>query len=112
MAIVASEVDLGAVPEMFAGPPQRYAAFLYEEIAPVLAKTEASVVVATPRGVGVAGPQATARGALRGGAVRLARDPSPAQLGAAAVDGVHAVAAANGHRSASGAPAKTAAEPW
>jgi hypothetical protein len=97
VAVVGSEIDLGAVPEMFDGPPQKYATFLYDEISPVLAKTEASVVVATPRGVAVAGPQASPAAEAALARMRVSADPSPRVLTRAAVDGVRAVAAANGH---------------
>lgn len=112
VAVIGSEVDLGGVPELFTGPPQRYADFLYGEIGPALVKTDATLLVVTPRGAAVAGPQATdaARSALAGR--RIPADPSPAVLAQAAVDGVRAVAAANGHPLPSGAAGEDDGGPW
>ncbi len=97
VAVIGSEVDLGAVPDLIDRPPQRYAELLYKELAPVAARTEASVLVAMPRGVAVAGPQATAAARAAVKDVRVADGASPAALTTAAAEGIRAVSEANGH---------------
>jgi hypothetical protein len=112
VAIVGSEVDLGASPELLEEPPQRYANVLYDEISPVLSKTEASVLVATPRGVAVAGPQATAAAKSALADLPLGADPSAARLTRAAADGVRAVAEANGHPLPQSGDGENDGVPW
>lgn len=91
VAIIASPVDLGSVPEMF-GKPQAYADFLDREI---LAFHRGDLLVVMPGGFGVAGPNAAkAKKALQGAQTASA---APGPLGKAAIDGIIRVAKAAGH---------------
>jgi hypothetical protein len=60
VAVIATAVDLGAVPELF-GRAQRYATFLSRELAFVYRGTLVVVMAGRPGGVGVTGRGATAR---------------------------------------------------
>ncbi len=91
VALIASPVDLGVVPDLF-GKPQKYAAFLDQEIS---FNVKQSVLVVMPAGFGGAGLPAPAAAALAG-------LPSPSgaksdDLARAAIQAVPKLAAAAGH---------------
>ena len=76
VALIASPIDLGAVPQQF-GNPQQYATFLASEITPILGKT--TLIVVMPSGLGFAG---TAQGAATAAAkdIKLSDRPDSDQL--------------------------------
>ena len=95
VAVIREVTDLGAVPSLF-GKAQRYATFLGEELRFVYHGTLVVVMGATPGGVGVFGPgaTATAKAAVHGIVVPAAGDAEPlAQIASTAI---RRVAAANG----------------
>jgi hypothetical protein len=90
VAIIASPVDLGALPDLF-GKPQQYASFLDQEIS---FNTKQPLLVVMPAGYGTAGLPPAATAAARS-------LPSPghdsAQLAASVLAAVPKLAAAAGH---------------
>jgi hypothetical protein len=91
VALIASPVDLGVIPDLF-GKPQKYAEFLDQEIS-FRGKQPLLVVMSTGYGVQGLTPKATAA---------VATIPPPAgkqseQLAKAAITGVSKLATASGH---------------
>jgi hypothetical protein len=97
VAMIATRSDLGAIPDLF-GRPQRYAAFLEQEIS---FNARRPLLVVMPGGYGVAGVPASASRALEG-------LPAPGNTGddlaRAAVLALPKLAAAAGHRVPAPAP--------
>jgi MYXO-CTERM domain-containing protein len=91
VALIASPVDLGVIPNLF-GQPQRYADFLDQEIS-FEGKQRLLVVMAA--GYGVVGFDGPATIAARG--LRLPAGRSSSDLARAAVTAVATLAAASGH---------------
>jgi hypothetical protein len=89
VALIASPIDLGAIPQLF-GQPQRYAAFLEQEIS--FGGPQRLLVVMTA-GYGVSGLTPAATAAVRS----LAKPASTAGLTQAAIEAVRRLAAASGH---------------
>jgi hypothetical protein len=91
VALIASPVDLGVIPDLF-GKPQKYADFLDQEIS-FQGKQPLLVVMAAGYGVqGVTGPAKLAVGALRPPAGKTSND-----LAQAAITAVAKLASASGH---------------
>jgi hypothetical protein len=91
VALIASPVDLGVIPDLF-GKPQKYADFLDQEIS-FIAKEPLLVVMAD--GYGVVGLKPAAQAAA--GALPRPAGKSSDDLATAAVAAVHKLAAADGH---------------
>jgi hypothetical protein len=91
VALIASPVDLGVIPDLF-GKPQKYADFLDQEIS-FVAKEPLLVVMAD--GYGVVGLKPAAQAAA--GALPRPAGKSSDDLAQAAVAAVHKLAAADGH---------------
>jgi hypothetical protein len=91
VALIASPVDLGVIPDLF-GKPQKYAAFLDQEIS---FQTKQPLLVVMSTGYGVEGVPAAAQAAV----ARLSRPASTKtdDLARAAVVAVPAIARASGH---------------
>jgi hypothetical protein len=92
VALIASPVDLGVIPDLF-GKPQTYASFLDQEISFQGAQP---LLVVMPAGYGVAGLKPPARLAVK--ALSLPAGRSSTDLARAAVTAVARLAAASGHR--------------
>jgi len=107
VAIIASPTDLGGVTSLY-GKPQLYVKFLYHEISPILQGEDATLVVAMPNGIAVAGRDATAAGRAAVARVHPPANGSSTQLGTTTVAAVEAVAAANGHPLPHVAPGQSA----
>lgn len=89
VALIATPVDLGAIPQLY-GKPRQYAAFLEQEITFAV---KAPLLVVMPDGVATAGlSRAAAAGALAKPSAR-----SSNALAQAAIDAVRTLAAAAGH---------------
>jgi hypothetical protein len=95
VALIASPVDLGVIPDLF-GKPQKYADFLDQEIS-FVAKEPLLVVMAD--GYGVVGLKPAAQAAA--GTLPRPAGKSSDDLARAAVAAVHKLAAADGHPVAS-----------
>ena len=89
VALLASRSDLGAIPELFA-QPQRYAAFLDQEISFGSAQP---LLVVMPNGYGVRGLAGPAAAVVPG----LAKPADGAHLAQAAIVAVRRLATASGH---------------
>jgi hypothetical protein len=89
VALLASRSDLGAIPELFARP-QRYAAFLDQEISFGSAQP---LLVVMPNGYGVRGLARAAAAVVPG----LAKPADGAHLAQAAIVAVRRLASASGH---------------
>ncbi len=100
VALIATRTDLGAIPELF-GHPQRYAAFLDQEIS---FGTPQPLLVVMPNGYGVRGLTRPAAAAV---VPALDKPPDEAHLAQAAIVAVRRLAAADGHPlpASAGAPA-------
>jgi len=79
VALIATPADLGAVTVLFRKPTQ-YVRFLYREIQFVLGPQRATLVIAMPGGLGVVGPDATARGRAALRRIRLPARPTSTVL--------------------------------
>lgn len=97
VALIASRVDLGVVPDLF-GKPQQYAKFLDQEIS---FNVKQPVLVVMPAGVGGAGFSSPAMTALA--AVRPPAGAKPSELAQTAIQAIPKLAAAAGHPFKSGA---------
>jgi hypothetical protein len=91
VALIASPVDLGVVPDLF-GQPQRYAQFLDQEIS---FRGKQPLLVVMPAGYGVEGLTARATAALTGVAKPAGKTSN--DLAQAAVIAVATLAEASGH---------------
>jgi hypothetical protein len=91
VALIATAVDLGVIPELF-GQPQNYAKFLDKEIS--FQGTQPLLVV-MPAGYGVQGMSAKAAAAVKG--LAPPKGKTSAALAEAAVTAVAKIAAADGH---------------
>jgi len=91
VALIASPVDLGVIPDLF-GKPQQYADFLDQEIS---FQTRQPLLVVMATGFGVQGVAAQARTAL--GSVAKPAGTSSDALAQAAVTAVAKLAGASGH---------------
>jgi hypothetical protein len=91
VALIATAVDLGVIPELF-GQPQNYAKFLDKEIS--FQGTQPLLVV-MPAGYGVQGMSAKAAAAVTG--LAPPKGKTSAALAEAAVTAVAKIAAADGH---------------
>jgi hypothetical protein len=91
VALVASPVDLGVIPDLF-GRPQEYADFLDQEIS---FQTRQPLLVVMPDGFGVQGVDSSARAALT--AITKPAGPRSDDLARAAIGAVAKLAAAAGH---------------
>jgi len=91
VALVASAVDLGAIPQLF-GRPAEYAPFLGREIA---FKSKAPLLVIMPAGIATYNVNAKAQQAIQG----IKVDPSKQSDGlvAAAIEAIPKMATASGH---------------
>jgi hypothetical protein len=96
VAIIASQSDLGAVPDFF-GRPQEYAQFLGRELRLVLPKQRYTLLVVMPAGFGVFGRSSGPRAldALRG--IEVGSGESGDDLAVAASLAGQRLAAASGH---------------
>jgi hypothetical protein len=101
VALIASPVDLGVIPDLF-GKPQKYADFLDQEIS-FIAKEPLLVVMAD--GYGVVGLKPAAQAAA--GALPRPAGKSSDDLAQAALTAVHKLAAADGHPVAGAAVSST-----
>jgi hypothetical protein len=102
VALIASPVDLGVIPDLF-GKPQQYADFLDQEIS-FISKEPLLVVMAD--GYGVVGLKPAAQAAA--GTLRRPAGKGSDDLAQAAVAAVHKLAAADGHPVAAPAQASGA----
>jgi hypothetical protein len=95
IAVIATRVDLGAVPELF-GQAQQYATFLSRELSFVYRGTLLVVMAGKPGGVGITGKGATAatKAALK--RVRVPANGSPRELAVIAARAARIVAAKAG----------------
>jgi len=91
VALIATAVDLGVVPELF-GQPQNYAKFLDKEIS---FQGPQPLLVVMPSGYGIQGVSAKAAAAVNG--LSPPKGKTSAALAQAAVTAVAKVAAADGH---------------
>lgn len=91
VALIASPVDLGVVPDLFE-KPQQYARFLDQEIS---FNVKQLVLVVMPAGVGGAGLSSSAMSALA--AVRPPAGSKPSNLAQTAILAIPKLAAAAGH---------------
>jgi hypothetical protein len=91
VALIATAVDLGVIPELF-GQPQNYAKFLDKEIS--FQKTQPLLVV-MPAGYGIQGVSAKAAAAVKD--LPLPKGKTSEALAQAAIGAVAKVAAADGH---------------
>jgi hypothetical protein len=91
VALVATAVDLGVIPELF-GQPQNYAKFLDKEIS---FQGPQPLLVVMPAGYGVQGMSAKAAAAIKGLAPPAGKTSTA--LAQAAVTAVAKIAAADGH---------------
>jgi hypothetical protein len=91
VALIATAVDLGVIPELF-GQPQNYAKFLDKEIS--FQGTQPLLVV-MPAGYGVQGMSTKAAAAVKG--LAPPKGKTSAALAEAAVTAVAKIAAADGH---------------
>jgi hypothetical protein len=102
VALIASPVDLGAIPSFF-GKPRQYAAFLEREIS---FSSRPPLLVVMPNGYGTAGLGATASAAVV--AATKPATPTSNGLARAAISVVSEITAASSHRAgspgASGSP--------
>jgi hypothetical protein len=98
VVVIGNKSDLGAVPQLWA-KPRVYARFLGAELRFVYSDT---LLVVMPQGIGVSGPypQARALAALAG--IDARKDTTPKGLTATADAALRALAAADGHKLASG----------
>jgi hypothetical protein len=95
VAVIATPVDLGAVPDLF-GRPEQYAGFLYAEIQPAF-RAPFGLVVVMPAGIGLAGSvnKPSFASTLRDVPISAGEDPDG--LARAAAIAVEKVAKAAGH---------------
>jgi hypothetical protein len=91
VALIATAVDLGVVPELF-GQPANYAKFLDKEIS--FQQTQPLLVV-MPAGYGIQGVSAKAAAVVKG--LAPPKDKTSTALAQAAITAVAKVAAADGH---------------
>jgi len=91
VALIATALDLGVIPELF-GQPQNYAKFLDKEIS---FNGPQPLLVVMPAGYGVQGMSAKAAGAITG--LAPPEGKSSTALAQAAVTAVAKIAAADGH---------------
>ena len=91
VAVIATQQDLGAVPQLF-GKPQNYALFLEKEIA---FNQKVPLLVVMPAGFGVTEAGAGATAALK--TVSNPRSSGSDDLARSAIDATVALAKANGH---------------
>jgi len=91
VALIATAVDLGVIPELF-GQPENYAKFLDKEIS---FNGPQPLLVVMPAGYGVQGMSAKAEAAVKG--LALPKDRASAALAQAAIVAVAKLAAADGH---------------
>jgi hypothetical protein len=103
VALIATPVDLGAIPELF-GQPRKYAAFLDQEIS--FGNGRVPLLVVMPNGYGSAGLRSAATAIVA--SLRKPASAQPNVLAQAAIAAVPKLAAASGHplgsaRSGSGA---------
>ena len=91
VALIATAVDLGVIPELF-GQPQNYAKFLDKEIS---FQGPQPLLVVMPAGYGIQGVSAKAAAAING--LAPPKGKTSAALATAAVAAVAKVAAADGH---------------
>jgi hypothetical protein len=91
VALIATAVDLGVVPELF-GQPQDYAKFLDKEIS---FQGPQPLLVVMPAGYGIQGVSAKAAAAVNG--LAPPKGETSAALAQAAITAVAKVAAADGH---------------
>jgi hypothetical protein len=96
VALIATPVDLGAIPSFF-GKPQQYAAFLDQEIS---FGAKVPLLVVMPNGYGAAGMSGLARAIV--GSLRPPDGRSGNALAQAAATGVGKLSAAAGHPVADG----------
>jgi hypothetical protein len=91
VALIATAVDLGVIPELF-GQPQNYAKFLDKEIS---FQGPQPLLVVMPGGYGVQGMSAKAAAAVKG--LAPPQGKTSAALAQAAITAVAKIAAADGH---------------
>jgi hypothetical protein len=97
VAVIRNTLDLGSITVLF-GQPQHYATFLYSEIKPFIdGLPHGTLVIVMQKGFGLVGADATAAGRAAAARVRIPANASATQLTQAAIDGVYAIARANGH---------------
>ncbi len=107
VALIASPVDLGAIPALF-GKPKQYASFLDQEIS--FGGPKPPLLVVMPAGYGVSGLSGTAAAAVA--SLTKPRTAASNDLARAAILAVPSLAAAAGHplatvRGSSSAPARS-----
>jgi hypothetical protein len=91
VALIASPVDLGVIPDLF-GKPQKYAEFLDQEIS---FQTKQPLLVVMPAGYGVQGVHGPAAAAVT--SLRKPAGPTSNALAQAAIAAVAKLAADSGH---------------
>ena len=91
VALIASPVDLGVIPDLF-GKPQKYAEFLDQEIS---FQTKQPLLVVMPAGYGVQGIHGPATAAVT--SLRKPAGPTSNALAQAAIAAVAKLAADSGH---------------
>ena len=91
VALIASPVDLGVIPDLF-GKPQKYADFLDQEIS---FQTKQPLLVVMPAGYGVQGIHGPAKSAVT--SLRKPAGPTTNALAQAAIIAVAKLAAESGH---------------
>ena len=97
VAVIRSAFDLGSITVLL-GQPQRYATFLYNEIKPFVdGMRRGTLMIVMQKGFGLVGADATPAGRAAAAKVHIPAKASATQLTQAAIDGVYAVAQANGH---------------
>lgn len=97
VAVIHSTLDLGSITALF-GQPQRYATFLYLELKPYVQNIRhGTLIVVMQKGFGLVGVDATPAGRAATAKVAIPAGASATQLTQAAIDGVYALARANGH---------------